>query len=233
MAATEGAKLAANSQSASTGLFKGSSSDNSAMGKLTQTLVSTDLAAPIAGICDSGSVDVTGTGTTSNVTFSNCVIGPSTFNGTATMTFTQSGDTFTYTINYNNFTVTTGGVTETVSLSATCTGSTTTISLDLSCSFDVSGTGIDGRNYSVSNVSVSGSISSGFSVSATVTDPDHGVIEISTNTPVTFNCPDGAPDSGEIQVTAGGGSMTITFNDCSSFTVTRNGNPTVYNWSAI
>jgi len=164
-----------------------------------------------------------GTATFTDCTFSE---GLSTIviNGTVSVSGTSSSMTITA-----NLTVTTDGVAESASFRGTCSYSGSTVG---ACTYSASFTGIDGRTYSMNNISVSGDYFSGYSVSGTVTDPNHGVITISTTTPVTFNCPDGRPDSGTIVLT-GNGTATVSYDSCASFTITLDGVGTSYNWVDI
>lgn len=181
-------------------------------------------------ICDSGSVvmdidEDTGNG---SITYNNCVIDGSTVNGSATFTSSTVGSITTTTITFVNFTITTGSETETIDLSAVCTINSDPVSV--SCTFNSTALGIDGRTYTVSDVSVSGDSISGYTVSATITDPDHGIVTITTTTPVTFNCPNGQPGAGVIVVSDGTNTMTVTYNNCDSFTIDFDGSTTAFFW---
>jgi hypothetical protein len=78
---------------------------------------------------------------------------------------------------------------------------------------------------------VVGDGSSGYSVTATIVDPDHGSLTIATITPILFGCADGQPSSGALQFTDGNGvPVSVTFNDCASFTLSYSGTSEVYNW---
>jgi len=160
-----------------------------------------------------------------SITFTNCDTGDGVvINGVVTF----SGNENNFTITYNNVTITGFGVSETLNATISCT--TTNSSFD--CTTTTSITGIDGRTYSVSNVSVSGNNSSGYNVTATVVDPTHGTITINASL-IVFNCsaPNAdRPSSGTITVTSGGQSGTVTFDSCSSYTVTFNGVANTYNW---
>ena len=69
---------------------------------------------------------------------------------------------------------------------------------------------------------VTGNAYSGYNVSGSVTDPDHGLIEISASG-LTFDCPGGQPGSGSITVTGANTTLEVNFVSCSEFTVTLNG----------
>lgn len=180
-----------------------------------------------------GSAIADGTESNFTIIFTNCTItGGIVFDGTVNITTSVSGSTTTISLNYISFTVTFDGETETFDLQATCT---TTDNSDgtfsSSCTFDSEALGIDGRTYSVTDISVSGDSFTGYTVSATVTDPDNGIITITTSTPVTFNnCPNGQPDAGAIVVSDGTNTMTVTYNDCNSFSIDFDGSTTTFFW---
>ena len=190
---------------------------------------------PELSICSSGTAtittDITQGSTTGSgsMVFVDCVVSDAfstvTINGSIIMSATSSSATLSA-----DLTISEGDIVETVTFSGTCSMSNGVLG---TCSFSSSFVGIDGRTYTSSNISVSGDSSSGFSFSGNVTDPDFGVVTISTSTPVLLNCANGNPGSGEI-VVSGNGSATVTFNDCDSFTVTYNDdNPINYNWTDI
>jgi len=182
-------------------------------------------------LCDSGSVNMNINESTGNgvITYSSCNISGAVVNGTVDISTSISGNISTTTVSYNNFTMVYAGQTQSFDMTAVC--KTNTETYDTSCSYESDALGIDGRTYSVSNVSVSGNSYNGYSVSATVVDPDHGTLSITTNSPVTFNCLTGQPDSGEIQFTDGdGNSVTVTYTSCTSYTVAYNGVSNTYSW---
>lgn len=181
-------------------------------------------------ICDTGSVSgfdsIDENGGT--ITYDTCVIGDVTINGTMIITASSSGDILTYSITADITFTSLEGV-ENVDFSSTCTINQSTGAT--SCTYDSTALGIDGRTYSVSDISVTGDDFSGYSVSATITDPDHGVITITTTTPVTFvGCSNGQPDSGVIVISDGTDTMTVTYIDCTSFSIDFNGSTTTYDW---
>ena len=186
----------------------------------------------VSSICDGGGTAIAD-GDESNVTiiFTNCIIGSIVMDGTVNVTTSVSGSTTTITLNYTNFTVTYDGNTETFDLKATCTSTDNSDgTFTTSCTFDSEALGIDGRTYTVSDISVSGDSISGYTVSATITDPDHGIVTITTTTPVTFNCPNGQPGAGVIVVSDGTNTMTVTYNDCDSFSIDFDGSTTTFFW---
>ena len=189
--------------------------------------------APVPGLdCGLGSADetVNPDGSTT-VTFINCDLfgfGILVFNGTVLANTTTAGNTTTVDLDYMNFTIDDGVDIVTLDMLASCITDNTT--LETSCTFsDV--VGFDGRIYTFSSATVLGDEFSGYTVSATVIDPDHGSFSIVTTVPILFNCANGQPNVGEIQFTDGAGVLvTVTFNDCASFTVSYSGTAEIYFW---
>jgi hypothetical protein len=147
------------------------------------------------------------------------------FNGTVyfSATYSDTGDLQSFRFSYQDFTYTGNGETHTVNATFSCEYSGAT----LSCATDFEGT--DGRTYRTTNVTVTGD-STGYDVEATVYDPDHGYVSI-VATGITTNCANGRIGTGNITVSDSTGDvMTITFNSCSSYTVTYNGVSNTYNW---
>jgi len=159
------------------------------------------------------------------ITFTNCNIGGGiTLEGTVTFTRTSTS----FTMIYNNLTVTVIDEIQTINATIVCN----TSNQPFTCSTNTTITGIDGRTYDVSKISVTGSITSGFSVSATVVDPTHGIITV-TATAVKFDCTTpiaGRPSSGRITFTANGKTGTVSFDSCSAYTVTLDGVANSYTW---
>lgn len=183
------------------------------------------------GICSSGTVSIDGidenTDVNSNlnltIRYGNCTISdlapPVMVNGTASFQGQLNG---TFTLTYSNFTVTSNGMTETINMTITCS--------QTSCSTSSDFTGSDGRSYRLENFDISGSEFSGYSVSGRVYDPEYGYIDISTTTPITFNCSNGFPGTGVIEFSDGTNAGNIAFNDCFSYSVTFNGSTVTYSW---
>lgn len=229
IAGTEGVKQAINNDSIS--LFAktdGNSPIESHTIALAQQVSHDPKLAEIPDFCDSGSVDQTFTDTSGTITYSECDIGGVIFNGTASITSSTAGSITTFSISYSNFTVTYDGVAESIDLSVTCVSDTNAGTT--SCTYNSTAPGIDGRTYSVSNIIVSGNNISGYTISATVSDPDHGNIVITTSSSVTLTCSNGQPDSGSITVSGGTSSMVVTYIDCNSYSIDFNGSTTTYNW---
>ncbi|MCP4982150.1 MAG: hypothetical protein GY935_16865 [Gammaproteobacteria bacterium] len=150
------------------------------------------------------------------------------FDGTVIASTTISGNSTTVDLEYINFTIDDGVDVVTLDMQASCTTDNT--SMETICTFsDI--VGFDGRIYAFSSATVSGDAITGYYVSATIIDPDHGSFSIATTAPVLFTCPNGQPISGELQFTDGAGVLvTVTFNDCTSFTVSYSGTSEIFFW---
>jgi len=184
----------------------------------------------LGSICTSGGTyndDISQNNTSASgiITFTNCNIGGGiTLEGT--VTFTSNSTSFT--LIYNNLTVTVIDEIQTINATIVCNIS----SQPFTCNTSTTITGIDGRTYDVSKISVTGSTTSGFTVSATVVDPTHGIITV-TATAVKFDCAtpiEGRPSSGRITFTSNGKTGSIAFDSCSGYTVTLNGVANSYIW---
>ena len=242
IAATEGTKQSVNTNSAKFLKTSATPFDTSTLSKtiIDQTQQATDIGSLptlFDNLCNSGSstpvttIDNTGA-TIISITFVDCDLSATgaILNGVVTVTITAAtnGDT-NFNLIYNNFTVNYQGNIETINFSMQCNITST---FQTSCTSSSNILGIDGRNYLISNISVSGDSSSGFNVSATVTDPDHGNISIKASN-VLFDCaaPDaGRPSTGSIIFTSNGENATVIFDSCSTYTVTVNGVATSYTW---
>ena len=230
--ATEAAKLAANSDNASQ--FGLKSAARGAVENLSESLAREFALIPTSVLpnpCTGGggvTIDTLAGGTVL-LDYQLCNISGVIADGVVTLNSTVSGNFTTVSLSYSNFSITIGADTWVSNLSATCTINNNTLATSCTYSSDVAG--FDGRIYSISGLSVSGDNTAGYSVSATIIDPDHGIITISTTIPIIFNCTNGQPSMGEIQFTDSAGVLvSVTFNDCNSFTVFYNGVGTLYNW---
>ncbi len=88
------------------------------------------------------------------------------------------------------------------------------------CTESNSFSGLDGRSYDIEDANVTGDDANGYSVSAKVTDPAHGQISIETTEPVVFDCVNGAPSQGFIQLVGGDATFaSVEFLDCDTFEV--------------
>ncbi len=234
-AATEGAKQALDGSNASA--FRGSSRVRAVLDTLNESMVqkkSNRIAyAPVnlSNICTGGgsaTID-TNTNGSSVIAYSACDVGGAIADGVVNITTSTSGTVTTTNLQYTDFTITIGSDVTTIDMSATCIIDSS--SFDTSCTYSSDVTGIDGRTYSVSGSTISGNSSSGYSVSATITDPDHGTLSITTTIPILFDCTNGQPSSGEIQFSDSDGVLvTVTYNDCNSFTISYSGTSEIYSW---
>lgn len=198
------------------------------------SLVSKLAAQPVnvsAQVCPSGGTatgDSNDDGSTITFEYNNCDTGFGVFDGSGSFSSTTEGDITTIVISYD-ISYISGGTTENLDYSSTCTTNASTGAY--SCTYDSDVDGIDDRTYTVSDSSFTGDSSSGYMVSATVTDPDYGTFTIETTSPILFNCTNGLPSSGEIVFTDGEGiSVTVTFTACDGFTIAYDGTSTPYTY---
>lgn len=176
----------------------------------------------------SGDINLSGSGGT--FTFNNCVYASGiTLSGSFEYTSTTSGDTTEITITYNNFTITypNSEAFTIASMTMTCT----TTGQSTSCTRSSSFTGRSGGSYTITSSTVTGNSSSGFNVNATVSISSVGSVTIETTSPIVLGCDNGWPSSGTITYTGSGGlSASVTFNSCTSYTVTFNGVSNTFSW---
>ncbi len=188
------------------------------------------LPAPIN--CNPGSADETvnpdGSTTVNFVTCDYEGLGLIILDGVVTASSSVSGDITTVNLEYVGFIISIGGEDTILNFEASC--DTNNITDLTSCAFpDV--VGFDGRVYNFSDVEVSGDGVGGYTVTASIVDPDHGSFTIATTAPILFTCPNGQPELGALQFTDGADVLvTVTFNDCDSYTVSYNGVIEVYTW---
>ncbi len=236
VAATESTKQAVASEGAPSILktYASQFDTQSFSEKLVQQVQPATDAPDFSTMCSSGSVssDFNADYTRGSITFTNCDMGLGAIvNGSVTFegNYTSSGGS--YSIEYNNFTITYNGITETIDFSMDCTYNNQG---EPSCTTSSTAMGIDGRTYTVKNMEVSGNDISGYNMTAEVVDPDYGTISVNA-TAVKFDCPAGTPSTGSITFSAGGKTGTVTFDSCSSFTVTIDDGAvsTTYNWADI
>ena len=232
IAATESAKQAVTADSANF-LNKTSNTGNTTdliSSKVREIVFEATSLGPVPVICQFGgsysdNITAGSSSGSGSITFSQCSIAEGI---TLTGTVTFSGNESRFTITYNNLSITAFGVTETVNASVSCSTSNSSFS----CTASTSITGIDGRNYTVSNIKVTGDSNSGFNVNATVVDPDHGSISI-TATAVILDCTEataGRPSSGTVTFTSSTRTGSVTFDSCNSYTVTLDGVANSYSW---
>jgi hypothetical protein len=151
-----------------------------------------------------------------------------TLDGMVTTSSSTSGDITTVNLEYVGFIISIVGEDTILNFEASC--DTNNVSGATSCTFpDV--VGFDGRVYDFSDVTISGDGISGYTVTASIVDPDHGSFNITTTAPILFTCPNGQPISGALQFTDGADVLvTVTFDDCDSYTVSYSGAIEVYSW---
>ena len=129
---------------------------------------------------------------------------------------------------YQDFTIDLGIDVYSIDIEAVCRTDNTT--METSCDFP-GAEGFDGRIYDLSEATVTGDALGGYFVTATIDDPEHGTFSIDTNAGIVFACANDRPLSGELQFTDGADVLvTVTFNDCDSFTVSYNGTSEIFNW---
>ncbi len=230
IAATEGASQSISSNKANLFNYKTSSdvSTSQAVDDFNKSLTE-NIYSPAFACINSPTGQFTdnfGTGPTGSYDFVQCEVTTGiVINGSVVISGSQSA----FSLSYNNFTVKIGdNPAQEIDLSIDCeiTNNTT------SCTKSSSVLGIDNRTYTISNLSVSGDEVNGYNVTATVTDPDHGKIDINASD-MYFNCSspyEDRPSSGQITFSAGGKSATVVYNSCNSYTVTLDGVANIYSW---
>jgi len=230
IAATEGAKSAVSSASAPLRGVAGRAVLNRAVQDHANKLIARVVDVS-SSVCTGGSAssDINDDASLIVTTYNNCGFAGGVIDGVVRIVTDAGDSTTTTTIEYEGVTFTSGGTTETLNLSVSCVSDNETF--ESTCTYDSDIDGIDGRTYSVSGSTVTGDSSSGYTISATVTDPDHGTFSIETTSPILFNCSTGQPSSGEIRFSdADDVVVTVTFNDCTSFTISYDGGSGTYNW---
>ena len=183
-------------------------------------LLNTPTGADASQICTGGgTASVESVSSATIVTYNNCNLGGVTATGTATIVSSSSGDTFT--ITYNNFRMTIDGEETVLNATITC--------VNLECTISSEFTDSSGKSYRVDNSSIAGNDSSGYSISATVYDSEYGDIEF-TATAIKFDCSNGFPSSGSISINDGTTTALVTFDSCSSYTITIDGVAESFTW---
>jgi hypothetical protein len=187
-----------------------------------------------ADVCDAGGsaiADSNDAGTVGTIVFTNCGIsddagGVIVMNGTVDFSGTLVGnqpDTLSMTF---HVTASYGGESATINLLISCVDLSGTASCTVSSDF----VGIDGRTYRVTDISVSGGVS-GYYVNATVYDPNQGQVDMTTTSPLLFDCANGVPSTGTVVISGSGSTAgTISFVSCSEYNVTIDGVSTTYYW---
>lgn len=90
--------------------------------------------------------------------------------------------------------------------------------------------GYDDRLYRLTNIAVMGSETSGYDIDATIYDPDMGYVEFSTSEALFFDCPNGYPSTGTIDLRGADGSTASVTYDCSGFIATLLGVAYTFYW---
>jgi hypothetical protein len=231
-AAAEGVKQAVEYQTAPDLGFRPSARPtiDSISSDLAKSFAGRTASAPAAITCTTGSIveDNNPDGSTT-VTFNLCDIGFGLIlDGVVNTSSSVSGNITTVELEYVDFTISFAGDDTTLNFEASCATDNTT--METSCAFP-GVVGFDGRIYDFYDASVSGDQFSGYNITATIVDPDHGRFTIVTTDPILFGCANGQPMAGALQFTDGIGVLvTVTFNDCASFTVSYSGTSEIYLW---
>ncbi|MEL0587230.1 MAG: hypothetical protein AAES65_20485 [Candidatus Thiodiazotropha sp. (ex. Lucinoma kazani)] len=186
-----------------------------------------------AEICDAGGRAVADTNeaeTDGSITFTDCAMsdmegGTVVINGTVTFNASTSGDSLNMVF---RVTVTYIGESQAINMTLACSNISTS---SIACSITSDFAGIDGRIYRIEDLSVNGNEISGFYVSMTFYDPDHGRVDVITTQPLTYDCPTAVPGSGMLNISGSSDTFaTASFDSCGSYTVSVNGVGTTYNW---
>jgi hypothetical protein len=187
-----------------------------------------------ADVCDAGGsaiADSNDAGTVGTIAFTNCGIsddagGVMVLNGTVDFSGTLVGGQFDTLSMTFHVTASYGGESSTINLLISCVDLSGTASCTVSSDF----VGIDGRTYRVTDISVSGGVS-GYYVNATVYDPDQGRVDMTTTSPLLFDCANGVPSTGTVVISGSGStSGTISFVSCSEYNVIIDSVSTTYYW---
>ena len=187
----------------------------------------------LSSLCDAGGTAIADTNdaeTVGTIAFTNCRMSDGygsvlVLNGVVDYTFNSSADSMAMTF---NITMTYAGETAVMNMTLNCVNFT---SASPTCSVTSDFAGLDGRIYRVTDITVTGDAFSGFTISATVYDPDYGHVDMVTTTPITFDCGTGVPGTGSVAVYGSSGtSGAINFVSCSEYNVTVNGVTDTYFW---
>jgi hypothetical protein len=185
---------------------------------------------PVPGVCDSGSVDVSGGQTSGTIRYNNCTVSDINFTVTVsgTATYTTANNFNDFTIQYTNFTVTIADFnsthTETIeNMTISCTSG------GMSCSITSDFTGSDGKVYRIADFNVTGTYPN-YIISGRLYHPDHGYVDVSGSVSYSTCGAVERPTSGSITFTGANGTATITFVDCNSFSIDVNSSVTTGSW---
>ncbi|MCU7796553.1 MAG: hypothetical protein KZQ75_05435 [Candidatus Thiodiazotropha sp. (ex Myrtea spinifera)] len=193
--------------------------DNAYAAKITD--VSTGLCdAGGSAIADTNDAETVGTFIFTDCAMSDGVGGVMVLNGT--VDYTAAADLSSLTMVFR-VTVSYVGESEFINMTIACSGSSCTVTSDFF--------GLDDRVYRITGISLSGNPTSGFYISATIYDPDHGYVTMTTSSPITFGCPTGVPGTGVVVLNGAVSTLaTISFDSCSAYTVTIDGVGYLFNW---
>lgn len=145
----------------------------------------------------------------------------STINGKATINFTGGGG---FSAVYQNFTIAYTHPITGEQVVDTIENMTVVCDANYGCSIQSDFVGADGRTYRIEDMTVSGSDTSGWNVSATVYDPDLGSVNFETTAPLMLDCPTGVPSSGALSMRGSNLVVaTVTYTSCTEFQVCLEG----------
>lgn len=170
------------------------------------------------------------TGQVTTGTFADCSYGGGlylyTFTGVVNITYADGSDGSAFTSVHDGVLTAVDGVPRAIYRSFSCETNFQ------NCNFFSDFFGFDDRSYRVTDISVTDDGNLAYTAEGRVYDPAHGYIDISTEIPVTFECPDGQPDTGRLSFVGGNQtSGTIEFVSCSEYVVsTSSGSSNSYNW---
>ena len=175
----------------------------------------------IDGDCG-GSFTASGDENSGKVTYNNfCMDLDFGFTGTPDPVYISGNMTYSFngtieTVTFSNITVTYQG--ESVSFSGGYTYNYDTDELTEYSDFK----GTDGTSYRIEDANVSGDDTTGYYTSARIYHSTYGYVDITTNSPVMFNCaPAWQPSSGQVTITDSQlNTVSITYNSCVDATVT-------------
>lgn len=160
------------------------------------------------------------------------VYGCTTISGSFSGAYIPDAQNWTsFTASYDDFRV----EGSTIDGSISCTRSSTT-SIDIACAYGFSGIdGLNGGTYSIANSKVSGDNTSGYTMSATVTDSSAGAVDYSATNLIFGDCEYGVPSSGVMTIMGTNGTQAaITYIDCNSFSIALGtGSVITYQWSDV
>ena len=203
--------------------YRSATTGQSLLESNTQTLITRR--EKVDGICDSGYIDVNSDDVgNSTINYSNCVISSGAYtittHGVVEVTSSEDGDRFS--AHYKNFTVSSMGESHSFdNFSIECSGlNTDSISCSSSTSFSE-----DGVAYRLEAFTLDGNNAGG-----KIFHQSHGYVTFASSN-ISYGCDNAMPQTGSIDFYGSEGSTgSITFNDCSSYTVMFNDTGEIYEW---